>query len=59
MTQIRCRCKEYLNSMSQIEQAQILAYTHGIRYTGKPFVYCPWCGQVLEEIVNIIGKEGK
>ena len=44
---ITCTCENYVESMPQIESAQILAYTHGIKYTGDIFVYCPWCGVKL------------
>ncbi len=57
MFQPRCNCDGYLESMPQIESAQILAYTHGLKYTGMPFIYCPWCSLTLKPVINNKRKE--
>ena len=43
----RCDCEDYKESMPQISSAQVLAWTHKMLYTGKVFVYCPWCGKKM------------
>lgn len=43
-----CTCKAWEKSMPQIEGAQMLELVHGGRYTGKQFIYCPWCGKKRE-----------
>jgi hypothetical protein len=40
-----CSCQDWKEGMPQIEGAQVLAHTHGTAYTGKVFLYCPWCGK--------------
>ncbi len=54
---LRCTCTNYRLSMSQIEAAQVLAYTHGSRYTGAVFLFCPWCGVKLKYIQEMTRKE--
>ena len=46
---VKCDCEDWQTGMSQIASAQTLAWTHGQRYTGVVFRYCPWCGKKLEE----------
>ncbi len=42
-------CEDYKVGMPQIEDAFIMVYQHwGIKYTGKPFRECPWCGRDLK-----------
>jgi len=47
-----CDCRAWKISWPQIESAQILAWTHGNRYTGTAFKFCPWCGQKLKKELN-------
>lgn len=47
---VECTCDGWKKSNKQIESAQILAYTHGMKYTGDTMVYCPWCGKLLEKL---------
>lgn len=42
---IDCDCKDWDYSMKQINSAQVLAYTHGARYDGQVFKFCPFCGK--------------
>lgn len=44
-----CDCVEYQEGMPQIIGAQCLANNHGMKYTGRIFLYCPWCGKKREE----------
>ncbi len=49
---MKCDCEDWENSEPQIIDAQMLAWNHGILYTGTPFVYCPWCGKKLQDDKN-------
>ena len=46
-TYVECICKGWKTGMGQISSAQVLAFNHGMKYTGKIFSYCPWCGKKL------------
>ena len=38
---VQCKCEDWKNFLPQITKPM----NEGkIQYTGKPFVYCPWCG---------------
>ena len=41
------KCSGWETGMKQIIGAQMLADNHGMKYTGKAFVFCPWCGQKI------------
>lgn len=41
---VQCKCEDWKNFLPQIAEQQQLAQKHGKAYTGKPFVFCPWCG---------------
>lgn len=43
-----CTCQAWKESWPQIEGAQHMAYTHGQKYTGKVFKFCPWCREELK-----------
>ena len=42
-----CICDDWEEGIKQIEAAQELSALHSVEYTGKPFVFCPWCGELL------------
>ena len=42
-----CICDDWVNGMPQIKAAQELSALHDVEYTAKPFMYCPWCGEML------------
>jgi len=44
---VECTCEGWKKSNKQIESAQMLAWTHGMIYTGDMMNYCPWCGRPL------------
>jgi len=44
-----CNCNNWKNNMRLIDNAISVAIIHHWKYTGKPFVYCPWCGNPLVE----------
>jgi hypothetical protein len=41
-----CSCTDRESGMKIIND---LCAFGGLQYTGKPFVYCPWCGELLPE----------
>jgi hypothetical protein len=43
-----CTCDGWKKSNKQIESAQMLAWTHGMIYTGDIMNFCPWCGKKLD-----------
>lgn len=47
---VECTCEGWKKSNHQIESAQMLAWTHGMMYTGDVMRYCPWCGKFLEKL---------
>ena len=44
---IICLCDDWIDGMPQITAAQELSALHNVEYTAKPFMYCPWCGEML------------
>ena len=36
--------------MTQLDGFIMFGFTHGYKYGGKPFVYCPWCGKQIKDI---------
>ena len=51
-----CDCADWQKCSPQIDAIMTLAWNHGIQYTGKVFVYCPWCGKRLAETDTEKGK---
>ena len=54
-----CDCEDWQYGMKQLDGFIMFGFTHGYKYTGGPFVYCPWCGKQIkdippEEIENIV-----
>ena len=48
MGDLICNCKEWKEGMEQIITAQRFYFTRtGKDYTGKFFIFCPWCAQKL------------
>jgi len=44
-----CTCKDWKVAVPQIQTAQLVNDNHhGKPYTGKQFIYCPWCGKKRE-----------
>lgn len=57
-----CSCVDFQEGWHQIISAQMLAYLHGSRYTGKTIRYCPWCGKeaIWKEVtVHTVGTSNK
>jgi len=42
-----CICDDWIEGMEQITAAQELSALHDIEYTAKPFIFCPWCRELL------------
>ena len=35
--------------MMQIDGFIMFGFTYGYKYTGGPFIYCPWCGKQIKD----------
>lgn len=47
---MECNCKDWKNNLPRVNAGFALEAIHGGQgYTGKTFVYCPWCGKKLDE----------
>ena len=46
-----CDCKDWKENIEKVNQPWGLWVNHfgGIGYSGKRFLYCPWCGKKLKE----------
>jgi predicted nucleic acid-binding Zn ribbon protein len=47
-----CECFQWVDNIKKIDKMFGIAHVHGESYKGEIFVYCPWCGEKLEEIKN-------
>ena len=45
----RCDCQDYKENMPKVDAPILLADLHGMKYDGKYFVFCPWCGKKMRE----------
>lgn len=43
-----CECDDYEKEMKHIDSFFVLGYVHGMKFTGKQFAYCPYCGGRIE-----------
>ena len=43
--EVTCDCERWEKSFPQIQSAQLMAFYHGIVYSGEVFEFCPWCGR--------------
>jgi len=45
-----CKCEDWIKNIDSLNSGFEFMATHGMSgYTGKIFVYCPWCGKELEK----------
>jgi len=44
-----CNCNDWEGNMEKINGFIVFGFTHQMKYTGKPFVFCPWCSKKLQE----------
>jgi hypothetical protein len=42
-----CECQDWKVGEPQLRSFTTLAWTHGMKYTGEKFRWCPWCGRNL------------
>ena len=55
---VACQCKDEKINMPKINAGFELSFIHSFQgYTGKTFIYCPWCSKKLKETTN--AKEEK
>jgi len=57
-----CICDDWIEGMEQIISLQEFGYLHDVYYTGKPFIFCPWCGELLmveESMRHKVARLGK
>ncbi len=50
----QCACKDWKPNIEIINgfisMQTVMAWGNKDGYTGKPLVYCPWCGKKLKEV---------
>ena len=45
LVELMACCKDWEENLPKINAPIELQFIRtGVQYTGKPFVYCPWCG---------------
>ncbi|MDA3808630.1 MAG: hypothetical protein PF440_12050 [Thiomicrorhabdus sp.] len=49
MKERRCNCADWDKFMKQIVDAQVFHALRGVKYAGKVFKFCPWCGKALDK----------
>jgi hypothetical protein len=53
-----CMCLDWQENIGFLNSMLLLKWNHGGKgYEGKPFVYCPWCGQPLQVIKSDVLAE--
>jgi hypothetical protein len=53
---MKCECEDWKENIDKINTGIIFMGVHGCGgYTGKVFVYCPWCGKKLSEEEGVRG----
>lgn len=45
-----CNCDDWMECIPKIDGSITISWLHGFGYDGKPFNFCPWCGEKLIEI---------
>jgi len=53
---VKCECEDWTESIEKLNTAWVLLGP-AMQYGGKEFVYCPWCGEKLQE-VNYGNRQG-
>lgn len=45
-----CTCRDWKENIDKVNAGFTMLHIHGQGgYNGKLFVYCPWCGEILED----------
>ena len=53
MTERLCCCSDWRENIDRVNGPIVLAQVRsGHAWTGKPFNYCPWCGNLLQTITT-------
>lgn len=47
---IEAVCCEQKKYISEIDEMMVFCGSHGIKYAGSPFKFCPYCGTLLKNI---------
>lgn len=47
---LNCNCDEWKKGRKALDSITVFAWTHGMKYTGGPFKFCPWCGTKLIDL---------
>lgn len=43
-----CKCKDWKENIGKLNSGFAMSVIHGmVGYTGKQFIFCPWCGEKL------------
>jgi len=46
---MKCECRDWEENINELNAGTVMKALHGWGgYSGKKFVYCPWCGNKLE-----------
>ena len=47
---LECDCKDWKENIDKLNAGAMMQYIHGQKgYTGKTFIFCPWCSKELKE----------
>ena len=51
---MKCNCSDWKECTEQLNDQAVFCSTQiaGPDYTGKKFVFCPWCGKLLAASAN-------
>jgi len=45
---MECTCKDWKENIDKLNEGWVFVSIHGGKgYTGKIFIYCPWCSKPL------------
>lgn len=57
MSAVKCTCADWVPGVAKINAYIDMGRIHSMgEYSGKPFMYCPWCGKLLTEEVKPVVK---
>jgi len=43
-----CQCQDWKENLDKVNSGFTWKFIHGMGgYDGKPFIFCPWCGERL------------
>ena len=48
---VKCDCEDWKENIDKLNAGFMFMATHGMDgYSGKKIIFCPWCGEKLNEI---------